>query len=1066
MVQINTTVKFIRLNLDYFGMKFNKKIRVGVSILCLLLIFTTSISLIDFDQKNSIIDENLLSISPADDNYETRDGYANNNERYNATDITFWEWSWLSSLDGNGTQWDNDFYRIYIPMGYEHLKVNVTFWHFLGDINVRIWDDYGSVMLDVFTATDNEYVNWMAPSSGYYYIEILGSNSGNTYDLIWTTHPADDMYELNNNQSQAFDISGYRGWWLTWIYGPGRQFDDDWYAFTVNPGDGRIVIDLRFNHFEGDIDIELFDNFISPIASGTSTDDNEQINYILPVITVPTTYYINIYYGNQGNNYDFWFDIVPLDDQYENNDDWTSAVDISGNETITHMGIQSDDDWYKTYIGGSEKRLQVDVDRNGLLGYMEFEIYYDNGGSLEWITWTDDTWIDMNVPWDGWYFIKIYGDNSGNQYDLRWYSNIPYDDTYEENDFDWEAYYLLPFAAQWLPFGPGIQQDDDWYEIYLDPGEERIYVELSFSNILGDIDLEVYYWDGGIFTLLGGSYSYDDYESIDTIAPWSGFYYIKVSGANWGNSYDLWWEDLNPGGGGGVDDGFEDNDDFYNPSWINPNYYPDLRIVDYDEDWFSLFLNSGDNIEVYIYFDHYEGDLELELYDPNNNLKIGSYSVDYEEKIKYTADMSGDWRIRVFHASGDSRVHYDLDIWLNGGGDDQYEENDLAVDAYDLTSHDGLLLIGVQFDLDWYKFDIGEGINNLVIELNYDVSAGDIYVELIDSFSRTVGQGNMGNGHEYFEVSNPASGTYYIRIDGWNNGNWYDLYWSTGGQVYHGDDFYERNNDMEEAYGLWDDERTWLSDIGGLAVQGDDDWYMIEVTPHFSHVIVELEYNYSQGEIYLDLYNDNNARVGVGFNITDENHLFLNTTVGHWGKYFIRITGNNFENEYDLWWDDIRTNFGEDAYEQNDNFINATDLTQREETELQNYRGFGVQYDQDWFEIFVTPDELLLIVEMFYDSAEGLLGFEVYDDTLKKVTGNFTMEDNDFVAYRLRSNGTYYIKIFGDNTGNVYNLLWKTKEDIPIEEIPGYDILILLGSIFGVASIVVIKWKRSKFNRK
>ncbi|KKM01095.1 hypothetical protein LCGC14_1797890 [marine sediment metagenome] len=46
-------------------MKFNKKIRVGISILCLLLIFTTYISLINLGQKTSVVDENLLSISPA-----------------------------------------------------------------------------------------------------------------------------------------------------------------------------------------------------------------------------------------------------------------------------------------------------------------------------------------------------------------------------------------------------------------------------------------------------------------------------------------------------------------------------------------------------------------------------------------------------------------------------------------------------------------------------------------------------------------------------------------------------------------------------------------------------------------------------------------------------------------------------------------------------------------------------------------------------------------------------------------------------------------------------------------
>jgi len=941
MVQINRTVKYIRVNLDYFGMKFNKKLRVGVSILCLLLIFTTYISLIDLDQKTSIIDENLLSISPADDLYETLDGYANNNERYNATYIGFMNGTKLSFYMGDGLQWDKDFYMIDIPVGYGHLKVNVSFLHSLGDINVRIWDGY-TIVDNAFSSTDDEIIDYFAPSSGYYYIEVLGSNTGNNYDLIYSTHRADDQYEENDYAFSAYDISTFRN---SWIFGV--QHDDDWYNFTVIPGDERLKIDLLFYHYEGDIDITLFDNTITGVAWSSSVDDNEYINYVLPVITIPTTYYILIHYGNQGNNYDLLFDMVSLDDQYEENDNWGAAVDISRNESIYHYGIQADDDWYKTFVDWNETGLYVEVYHDDFLGHMEFEIYYYDGINPynNWIAWTDYTWIDMNVPWGGWYYIHIYGNDTGNQYRLYWEDDVPYEDNYEPNNFKGEAYDLNYYERWGLPFGPGIQFDDDWYVVTLG---EHIYIDITFSNLLGNIDMEIWYEDTpGLFILLAGSYSTDDYEFIDMDLPKYGDYYILVAGSNFGNEYELWWER-----GGGFDDYFEDNDFFWNATYIHPNYYPGLRIVDYDEDWFSLYLNSSDSIEVYIYFDHWEGNLELELYDPNNSFRIASRSGNNDEQIFYTADISGEWLIRVYHANSNSRVRYDLDIWVNSGGDDHYENND----------------------------------------------------------------------------------------------------------------------HLNEAYGLWDDERTWISDIAGLAVQGNDDWYMIYVTPHFEQVVVELEFNYSQGEIYLDLFNNDEVIVGVGSNTTtDRNLLSLNVTVGDWGKYFIKITGVNAKNEYNLWWDDIRTDFSEDDYEENDNFINATDLTHREDKELRNYLGFGVQYDQDWFEIFVGPDQTLpfiLIVEMFYDSAEGLLGFEVYDDSLKKITGNFTLEDNDFVAYRLRSNGTFYIKVFGDNTGNVYNLLWKTKDDIPIEEIPGYDILILLGSIFGVASIVIIKWKRSKFNRK
>ncbi len=1052
------------MNFDVIYMKFNKKIRVGISILCLLLIFTTSISLIDFDQKNSVVDESSLSISASEDFYEPND------TRFSAYNLTDWEDTWLSTINGLGTQLNDDFYEIFIKPGFTYLKVDLIFNNSEGNIDIIVRSNTGTYIVGNSTFTDNEFIDFLVPGGGRYYLEIYGANLGNNYDLTWKV---DDHYEPNDIPSQAYDISGNRGWRLDWIDGPGRQLNDDWYSFTVNPGDGRIIFDLWFNHYEGNIDIALYDDpHATNVYSSTSMYDNELINYTLPVITVPTTYYIKIYYGNQGNHYNFWFNIFPLEDQYDfpPNDVWMNAVDISGNETINHMGIQADDDWYKVYVDWNETRLQVDVFHNDFFGNIKFEIfYYDYSNPYNnLVAWTDSEQIYINVPWSGWYYIHIYGDNTGNQYDLRWVSSVPGEDNYEPNNDVTQAKWLFMEDTP-LFDGFGIQFDEDWYRI--DNIENHVYVEVEFLHPLTNQELEIWYEDTpGVYVILAGTYLTGDYLFIDIDLPKFGTYYILVSGSNLGTEYDLRWKRE-----GSLDDYFEVNDNYWNATQINPNYYPDLWIVDDNEDWFSLYLNPGDMIDVYIYFDHLEGDLELELYDPNvsNNPRIGSYSVDNEEKITYTVDISGDWRIRVFHAFGDSRVYYDLDIWVNGGGDDQYEENDLAVDAHDLTSYEGLWIRGMQFDVDWFKFDVGEGVENLIVELIYNDYEGDINIELIDSFSNIVGHSNDRTGREYIEITNPLSGTYYIRIHGQGFENWYDLYWSGGGEVFYGDDFYEDNDEMHKAYGLWNDEQTWLSDIGGLAVQGNDDWYMIDVTPHFQNIIVELAFNYSQGEINFELYNDVGNNVGVGGNATiNRNLLSLNVTVGDWGEYFINVWGDNFENEYDLWWDDIRTNFREDAYEQNDNNVNATNLSEDRKPgrhNLTSLSGFGVQYDQDWFEIFVRSGQSLpciLIVEIFYDSAEGLMGFEVYDDDLKRIVGNFTLEDNDFVAYRIRSNGTYYIKVFGDNTGNVYNLRWKTKDDIPIEEIPGYDILILLGSIFGVASIIVIKWKRSKFNRK
>ncbi|MFV1965145.1 MAG: cadherin-like domain-containing protein, partial [Pirellulaceae bacterium] len=122
--------------------------------------------------------------------------------------------------------------------------------------------------------------------------------------------------------------------------------------------------------------------------------------------------------------------------------------------------------------------------------------------------------------------------------------NFTTDDAYEENNSlatayypgsNWEQGWLNTFA------GPGIQKDDDWFQIDITPGFERLVVDLTFTHADGDIDVAVYDADGRWVT---SSTSGTDNESIDHILPGSGTFYLKVFNDNKGNAYNLWWDDL------------------------------------------------------------------------------------------------------------------------------------------------------------------------------------------------------------------------------------------------------------------------------------------------------------------------------------------------------------------------------------------------------------------------------------------------------------------------------------------------------------------------------------------
>ncbi|UCC21160.1 MAG: hypothetical protein JSV62_07765 [Promethearchaeota archaeon] len=656
----------------------------------------------------------------------------------------------------------------------------------------------------------------------------------------------DDPYYPNNSSSTAFDLSGYKNTWLSSIYGVGIQLDIDWYNITIMTGEERLIVKLLFWHFDDNLDLIVLDWTLNPIVDSTTFTDNEYIDYILPS---PGMYYIVVYGNNLGNKYDLlWSSIDPFvsDDVYDFND----LNDIRDNAT---------------------------------------NIFFLN-----------NTWL---------------------------------------SSFN----------------GLGIQADDDWYEIFIPTGMGHLIVELIFCHAFGDIDIEI--WDD-FYNIIASNTDVIDNAFIELYNLPGGIYYIHIYYHNAGNTYDLRWTALPSG----YDDWMEPNNDFYSAYPVTPNYYGGLMITDYDEDWCRIYLEPGDKIEVYIYFDHYIGDLELELYDPSYGWRAGSYSTNHDETIVFSADVAGNWRIKIYRVAGNSfdDVYYDLDIWV-------FKEDPTKEDPY------------------------------------------------------------------------------------------------------------EWNDNPENAYPLVEYEHTWLSEIHGNARQGSEDWYGIFVTPGFQDLVIYVIFNNSYGNIDITLHQvwdrHNLNTIAGNYSFDDNEYLTLYDIAP--GPYLIQIHGAFMGNEYDLWWDDLRTDFRpDDNYEDNDTPLDAYDLSHEIQHEdeygirgksLGQINNIGIQADSDWYKISIGSEFLQLRVVVLYEYSAGAIGIEIYDWDLHRLIDNFTASDNEYINYKLPSNGTYYIRIFGSNEGSPYELFWELQE-LSKGMIPGYDIYILLGVIFGVATVIGLKWKRSKRN--
>jgi len=225
-------------------------------------------------------------------------------------------------------------------------RVAGALWDIL-DPTIDKFDQYDGSIVDIWETiyhqNDNRFSEYWSAWKSY------GNNANKAVMSIYQNTidyriGGDDNYEQNDTLGTAYDLSGRELQWLSTIDGYGFQGDNDWYKIYVTSGFQRVLIDARFTDSEGDIDIRLTNSSGTILAQSTSITDNEYIDHIVP--TGGTNYYILVYYGNAGNDYDLWWDdIVPP------NQTLTVSKAGSGSGTVTSSpaGINCGTDCSQSY---------------------------------------------------------------------------------------------------------------------------------------------------------------------------------------------------------------------------------------------------------------------------------------------------------------------------------------------------------------------------------------------------------------------------------------------------------------------------------------------------------------------------------------------------------------------------------------------------------------------------------------------------------------------------------------------------------------------------------------------
>lgn len=213
------------------------------------------------------------------------------------------------------------------------------------------------------------------------------------------------------------------------------------------------------------------------------------------------------------------------------------------------------------------------------------------------------------------------------------------DDFYEPND-DFSAAWPLEEQTYYTLFS----ENDDYFEVVVDPGFGHLTVRIDFSHAEGDLDLYVY--DAG-YNLVGTSVGISNTELVELDLP-PGLYYVQVTNAAafTGQTYLLWWDD-EPGSGGLPDDAYEDNDFQGEAVQIEENVtYGGL--ISADDDWWEIYVDPDyEYLKVLLRFNPAAGQIYASVYDGYGRWVMDSYPVVGGEEIVGYLPGPGWYYIRI-----------------------------------------------------------------------------------------------------------------------------------------------------------------------------------------------------------------------------------------------------------------------------------------------------------------------------------------------------------------------------------------------------------------------------------
>jgi hypothetical protein len=823
--------------------------------------------------------------------------------------------------------------------------------------------------------------------------------------------------------------------------GLGIQKDDDWFQIDIPLGNVGMRVECLFTDSEGDIDFELYDPLGFPVAVRDSITDNELLVFDR---AVPAgTYKIRVYGPGLGNEYDLYM-AAYIDDQYEENDTFGAPYDLSLeiNTPLTAPTL-GDEDWYLFEAVGITPFIQVTLDYIDVNGAIDFQIVDASQNVLLTVDSTADS--ESITPLEvtaGIYYVRVYGDNLYNNYDMT--ISVLGDDSYEENDVSAD---VIDNVDKEIPADTLIslaQFDEDWFYFTVTGANTFLTVNANFTHANGNIDLALYHEDD-LNTPIAVSATAQNGDGV-RVEGSAGIYYVKITGDNTNPFYKLLWTVSE-------DDQYEQNDTIDFATDLRAGNGETINGIQFDEDWFEVLAEPG-NVRLVVELNYLQaaGNLNITLYDAaGDEVAFEDTEVDNEVLSHQLYPFGTTAETYFIKVSGVGLgTEYRL-TWLATPEDDFEGDsgNNEFTDPSDvLLSTEGQLIsstIGYAglLDEDWYEVKINPGDDGIVIEAFFHHADGNIDLELFSPtegfLQRSVGETNVERIHY-----KGGAGTYYLKVFSELGSNAYDLVWNSYkednleiGVEGHDTPPSPPNNDAP------DTPRSLILPHDNLTSRGshnlefvkldeltqlDEDWYLVETfaDEEFGDediFIVDLEFEHIYGDIDVAVYDAAGTLIEQAETQNDGERIYIRDLPV--GEYLICVYGYGIVNPkpkptagvptppsgFDPFEDDLQDWAGHDVLIENtagDDYYDLADSHARGLANTYSLRWISTvedRYDEEDPDLGVNDTQENAAVPELINQFDILDADGAIDDT--ELTRNTINDLGEPVSFQYRSVYTY-----------------------------------------------------------